>query len=493
MATIVEPAQKSYFFGKGYTDLGNTIKGAWQRNFASIGKYKDKIGESRANGDSGAVVVIKFVCNVFAMLAILICGSIITAIVSFFHIVILLLFMLIIYIGFSVIWLTDRIYLQSHKIFTACNECKEKSLIPTYICPNCGAQHRNLTPGVYGILHRTCNCGHKLPTTFFNGRRNLDAICPHCGTPLSDRETVPICIPIVGGRSVGKTAFITAFSKEFFDEVAPAHSWNLEFYNDKKKQIYSDIQTDFTHGSTRMTKRPSDVNEASSVSFSFFVKGKEFKPERLVHVYDIAGEVFTDNNENEIQKQYEYCQGIAMIIDPFAIPSVRNRLEDQLTPEDIAGIGVADIDEIIDSFLNKLREVTGLSDKKMSSVPLAVIISKIDSANLQDEIGDIAVRKKMSAEPQIFNDYYNTEDYLCREFLRNNDMTSFLNNINSRFSNNRFFSCSAIGHSRDHGRYVPSGVLPPMQWLFDNADNSMRKSWNDIQFPNKVLEMKQAV
>jgi GTPase SAR1 family protein len=493
MAAIVEPAKKSYFFGKGYTDLGDTIKGAWQRNFTSIGKYKDKIGESRANGDSGAIVVIKFVCNVFAMLAILICGSIITAIVSVFHIVILLLFMLIVYIGFSVIWLTDRIYLQTHKIFTACNECKEKSLIPTYICPKCGAQHRNLTPGVYGILHRTCNCGEKLPTTFFNGRRNLAAICPHCGTPLSDRETVPICIPIVGGRSVGKTAFITAFSKEFFDEVAPTHSWDLEFYNDKKKQIYGEIETDFTHGSTRMTKRPSDINEASSVSFSFFVKGKEFKPERLVHVYDIAGEVFTDNNENEIQKQYEYCQGIAMIIDPFAIPSVRNRLEDQLTPEDIAGIGVADIDEIIDSFLNKLREVTGLNDKKMSSVPLAVIISKIDSANLQNEIGDMAVRRTMSAQPQVFNDYFNTEDYLCREFLRNNGMTSFLNNINSRFSNNRFFSCSAIGHTRDHGRYVPSGVLPPMQWLFDNADSSMRKSWNDIQFPNKVLEIKQAV
>ena len=69
-----------------------------------------------------------------------------------------------------------------------------------------------------------------------------------------------------------------------------------------------------------MTDRPQDVNAASSVSFSFFVKHPEFSPERLVHVYDIAGEVFTDNNENEVQKQYEYCQGIVLIIDPFAIP-----------------------------------------------------------------------------------------------------------------------------------------------------------------------------
>ena len=184
---------------------------------------------------------------------------------------------------------------------------------------------------------------------------------PHCSTPLMDRESVPICIPIVGGRSVGKTAFITAFSKEFIDEVAPTKSWDIEFYNDKKEEIYKEIQQDYSLGSTRMTDRPSDINKASSISFSFFVKGKEFSPERLVHVYDIAGEVFTDNNENEIQKQYEYCQGMVLMIDPFAIPSVRHRCEEQLSPEDIAGIGKADINSIVDSFLNKLREVTGLT------------------------------------------------------------------------------------------------------------------------------------
>lgn len=497
MATIPQPAKKSYFFGKGYTDLGNTIKGAWSRNMASIGKYKDNISEAHATSASRVGFIFKLILNIFAMVAVIVFGSLITALVSAINIVILLAVMLVVYIGFSIIWAVDRIYLVRHRIFTACNECKEKSLIPTYICPKCGAKHTNLTPGVYGILHRTCTgedpnsyCGEVLPTTFFNGRRNLDAICPHCGTPLSDRETVPICIPVVGGRSVGKTAFITAFSKEFFDEVAPAHSWDLEFYNDKKKEIYDEILTDYAKGSTRMTDRPSDINQASSVSFSFFVKGKEFKPERLVHVYDIAGEVFTDNNENEIQKQYEYCQGIAFVIDPFAIPTVRNSLEEKLSPEDKAGIGTADMNGVIDAFLNKLREVTGLSDKSMSGVPLAVIISKIDSAGLSDQLGDEAIRKKMAENPEVFNDYYNTEDYLCREFLKANGMESFLNNVTLKFSDNRFFACSAIGHTRDHGQYAPAGVLPPMQWLFDKADRDMSKSWTDISFPKKLIDTK---
>ena len=41
MATTPQPAKKSYFFEKGYQDLGNTIKGAWSRNGDSITKYKD--------------------------------------------------------------------------------------------------------------------------------------------------------------------------------------------------------------------------------------------------------------------------------------------------------------------------------------------------------------------------------------------------------------------------------------------------------------------
>ena len=491
MASIPQPAKKSYFFGKGYVDVGRTIKGAWLRNIESLGVFKDNIVEAKNSGERGFAFVL--IMNVLAIIAVIVFGSIITAVVSVINIAVVLMMMAAVYIVFSIIWLADRIYLIRKRIFTACHECKEKSLIPTYICPRCGAKHTNLTPGVYGILHRTCigedpnsYCGQKLPTTFFNGRRNLEAICPHCSTPLTDHESVPICIPVVGGRSVGKTAFITAFSKEFIEEVAPAKSWETEFYNDAKANIYKEIEQDYLSGNTRMTDRPQDINKASSVSFSFFVKGAPFSPERLVHVYDIAGEVFTDNSENEIQKQYEYCQGIVLMIDPFAIPTVRHRCEDKLSPEDIAGIGKADIGGIVDSFLNKLREVTGLSDNKMSAVPLAVVIGKIDSAGLTSEIGDSAVKAKMAAEPERFTDYYDTQDYLCRKFLKENGMESFLNNIDLKFKDNRFFACSAIGHSRGQGQYDPQGVLAPMQWLFGKADSKMAQCWNDIKFNKKA-------
>lgn len=480
MASVPQPAKKSYFFDKGYKDLDNTIKGAWSRNGDSIRKYTDNL-QDLDDKSLGSKIFFGIV-NVIAIIAVVLFGSIITAIITTANIVLLLAFMAVVYIGFSVIWIVDRVYLIRKRIFTACHECKEKSLIPTYICPSCRARHTNLTPGVYGILHRRCNCGEKLPTAFFNGRKELEAECPHCGHILTDRESRPICIPVVGGRSVGKTAFITAFAKEFIEEVAPLKGIEVLPYSDEKQKIYQEIERDYDSGSTRMTARPQDVNQASSVSYSFFVDHSQFSPERLVHIYDIAGEVFTNNSENEVQKQYEYCQGIVLIIDPFAIPSVRYEYEDLLEPEDIAGIGKADINEIINSFLNKLREVTGLSDNKMTMVPIAVVISKIDSAGLEQDIGEAAINKLMRTEPDKYTDYYDTQDYLCRKFLREHDMGSFLNNITIQFKKNRFFACSAIGHTRDKGKYEPKGVLPPMQWLFGLADNKMGQVWNDITF-----------
>lgn len=424
-----------------------------------------------------------------AIISVVVFGSAITAVITLINVVVLLTFMVIIYLGFTIIWVVDRLYLERKKIFTACHECKAKSLIPTYICPKCGAKHTNLTPGVYGILKRRCNCGEKLPTVFFNDRKNLEAECPNCGHKLTDRESRPICIPIVGGRSVGKTAFITAFSKEFIESIAPQKGFDIEFYDDKKEEIYKQITQDYITGSTRMTARPQDVNAASSVSFSFFVKHPDFSPERLVHIYDIAGEVFTDNNENEVQKQYEYCHGIVFIIDPFSIPSVRFKYEGLLEPEDVAGIGRADINEVIDSFLNKLREVTGLSDNKMATVPLAVVINKTDSADLEQNIGAMAVNKLMKSDPERFTDFFDTQDYLCRKFLKENNMESFLSNIAIHFKNNRFFACSAIGHTRDKGQYNPKGVLPPMEWLFRNADSKMGQLWQDNTFSKKTMSV----
>ena len=68
-------------------------------------------------------------------------------------------------------------------------------------------------------------------------------------------------------------------------------------------------------------------------------------------------------------------------------------------------------------------------------------------------------------------------------------MENFLNNIDLKFKNNRFFACSAIGHTRDKGRYNPTGVMQPMEWLFRNADIKMERTWNDTKFSKKKVKI----
>lgn len=91
MATTPQPAKKSYFFDKGYKDLGNTIKGAWARNSDSIKKYASNLGNL---GDHGLPVKLFLgLVNILAMVAVVVCGSAITAVITFINIVILLVFM----------------------------------------------------------------------------------------------------------------------------------------------------------------------------------------------------------------------------------------------------------------------------------------------------------------------------------------------------------------------------------------------------------------
>ena len=485
MKNKTQPAYKSYFFEQGYVDIKTAIKASWQKNAHTAKAYYDKYNQRGLMSFSG-------VFNLFCALSVVTFGTIFFALISAIMLLIVSLLFVIVYFGFSLAWLLDRAYLAKKKIFTACNECKSKSLIPTYICPKCGVKHTNLTPGVYGILRRKCKCGERLPTTFFNGRKKLQAICPIClsegkTTYLNDRESRPLCVPVVGGRSVGKTAYITAFSKRFVEYVAPQNGLEIEFYNKAKEDIYTEIKSDFAHGSTRMTVRTQDISKSSSVSFSFFVKNKSLRPERLVHIYDIAGEVFTDNNENEVQRQYEYCQGIIFMVDPFAIPTVRARYGSKLTPEDIAGIGKADINGIINVFINKIREVTGLSDRKMSNVPIAVVIGKMDSANLREEFSEEKIDELKYLNPEIKINKNDAIDYLCRKFLKDNEMESFINAIDMKFKNNRFFAVSSIGHTRDAGAYNPINVLEPMEWICTQADSKLASLWVKGKYSEKPL------
>ncbi|EHL14782.1 hypothetical protein HMPREF9630_00825 [Peptoanaerobacter stomatis] len=479
MKKDTQPAKKSYFFGPGWNDLGKFIKRFWQFNQDDIKKKAEKIETGKGiMSFSGARALM-------SCISLILFGTIFFCLIAATVSTVLGVAFCFVYILILAIWLLDRINLISKGIFVACPNCKSKYLIPTYICPSCGEKHTKLTPGKYGVFFRTCNCGKKLPSHFLTKRGSLAAECPKCGVSLSGTATKPLCIPIIGGRSSGKTAYINAFSYEFIEKVAPRNGIEIKHYNEETERFYNhDISNDYMGGTTRMTKTEMDLKQASSKAFSFIIHHNKISPDRLVQIYDVAGESFVDNTENEEQLQYTYCQGIVFMLDPLSIPMVRNHLDDTISEIDRSSVGTLDVDLVLDSFLNKIRQITGQSSTAVFNMPIAIVISKGDIRTLDRFIGDEKISEYMTENNLDMDSFTVAEDELCRKFLMENGLASFVSNIDLKFKNNRYFKCSSIGHTREVGRYNPRGVLEPMEWIFQTADSGMKSIWHENKFGN---------
>ncbi len=472
-----QPAKISYFYGPGWNDLNKFIKTFWNLNRDDIKARQEKFehGKGIMTLKGSAALVSCLFLILFGTVSFLLISGIVSAVLG--------VAFLIIYILIFMAWLIDRIALLRRHIFVACPNCKEKYLIPTYLCPTCGAKHSWLVPGKYGVLYRKCDCGTKIPSHFLTKRGNLEGECPKCGFRLKGAESVPLYVPIIGGRSAGKTAYITAFAYQFIEDVAPRNGLTISHYNEDSEHFYeNEIKTDYLSGTTRMTKTELDINKASSKAFSFFIESPKLKPKRLVQLYDVAGESFIENTENEMQLQYRYCQGIIFILDPLSIPTVRNYIDDSVDERDRNSVGTLDSELVLDAFMNKLREITGKSSTEASSTPIAVVISKQDISILKQFIGEDVIAETMDTLELEIDNYSDAEDAVCRKFLRECGLSNFVSNIEMKFKNNRFFTCSAIGHVRENGRYNPKGVLEPMEWIFSCSDNGMKNAWNEHKF-----------
>lgn len=138
-------------------------------------------------------------------------------------------------------------------------------------------------------------------------------ICPFCFEEhkVSDvqfRCTNRRCKDV---EDIELTRYITAFAYDFIEKVAPRNGMEVKHYNNETEKFYqNEITDDYLVGTTHMTTTEMDIKQASSKAFSFMLHSSKFSPDRLVQIYDVAGESFVDNIENEEQLQYKYCQGI---------------------------------------------------------------------------------------------------------------------------------------------------------------------------------------
>ncbi len=462
MSTHVEPAIKSYFFGKGYTDLKNVIIESWQRNSASAKEFFSKIDTTGEWFESS----FSFVFWGGAGISVVLFGTLFFCAVSLLHILFLFIFFSLIYLGFTLVWTVERIFLFCRRFFSACPYCHKKSTLPEYLCDNCGSVHAKMTPNSYGILHHKCKCGQKLPATFFVNRGRLQAKCPDCHESLHREhiESSRIFIPILGGPSAGKSAFMFSVVRKWIDEKAGEFGFKAEFIDSGTEADYKLIVDQLHKG-----KVPAKTLHSIPKAFNLALKNSG-KTKWLMYVYDPSGEAYQDTEHLAAHRYHEYLSGMVLIVDPFSIPAVRRNYEIELSKTwSSVNPSQLNIEDVLSRVILTMEESFGLSKTSKINKPLAVVISKVDAFDLEQVVGENAVEKEFARA--VNKKKTDIRDNIVKQQLIEWGEESLVHQIDTRFSNVRYYTCSALGRIPDSSGadYIPHHVIEPILWICNNV------------------------
>jgi hypothetical protein len=463
---IQEPAVKSYFFGKGYRDLQATIVESWKRNLASAQKElvaggKLWPGTYWAKGWA----ILRWTAGISIVLS----GTAFFLAFSILHVALLLTFFLLIYLGFTLVYLTERCYLAWKKLSTVCPECHENIALPEYFCP-CGEIHRRLIPSKYGILHHTCcKCGRKLPATFFLNRGELQARCPNpdCGHLLKaggHADSRKAFIPIFGGPSVGKSAYLFATVQQLAIE-GPRLGFSPFF-------VDSYSEKEFEQACQQLAQGRPPAKTLASLPRAFSLKlQREERNSRVLYLYDPAGEAFGETEGLILHKYQEYLSGLIFLIDPFTIPAVQYDYQDRLSRvRDALKPSALPAEDALSRIFISLEEHFGQSKTVRLKLPVAVVINKVDAFDLEDRIGERALQARVAANPATDHDAM--RDELIRNQLIRWDQGDLVQQLEARCTRVRYFTCSSLGRMPDSTTraFEGRGTLAPLMWILGSTD-----------------------
>jgi hypothetical protein len=461
---IQDPAIRSYFFGKGYADLRSVIADTWRRNLTSA---RHELARMRTLWPRSFAAKGLAILRGAAGVSVLTFGTVFFLAGSIVHVALLLTFFLLVYLVFTLVYLTERAYLAWKGFFPVCPDCHCKNPLAEYFCPQCGAVHRRLIPSSYGILYRTCKCGQKLPATFFLSRGELPACCPDCKRTLAGLiEIRKIFVPVFGGPAVGKSAFLLSALQELALRWAPGLGFAVTFPEARTESAMQSGWENLARGLPPM-KTATDLPRAFNVQV-----GRPGQEARLLYLYDPAGETFGETEGLVLHKYQRYLSGLVFLIDPFTIPAVQQEYADRLSRVE-AGLKPSKmpVEDAFARILIGLEEHFGLAKNARLKLPVAVVISKIDAFDLEQRIGDPAVQARLRSDPGG-GDAETARNQIVREQLVRWGRGDLVHQLETRCSEVGYFTCTALGRMPDGTArpFAGRGVLAPFLWILGGVD-----------------------
>lgn len=330
----------------------------------------------------------------------------------------------------------ERLVMRFRGAGHTCPSCHEHCRLPVYRCPQCGAGHRALLPGKFGILRHRCRCDRaELPTLRLIGRANVPAECPHCSVSLhgSIGGLRNVRIPLAGGTAAGKTTLCVG-ALESLAQLDQAGEVDVKLHG-----ASADAFTSLVSGLGR-GEAPGPTSRRAPAVLAEISPGQGRGG--LLFAYDVAGELYAQLDELRGQAMLSGFEGALLVLDPFALDGLRTQYPDEVATVEAA---VKPTPERADATYQRLVEALREVEAPVDKLPLAVVVTKIDALPESAMLG--------------------TDDD-ARGWLERFGQANLLLTAEQDFGPVRCFATSALGASPgEAGSFSPRGALAPFAWL----------------------------
>jgi hypothetical protein len=383
-----DPAYRSYFTGPVLRDhrlaVRNSLQQTWARVVSSESgsgtpSLVDKVRSSlsRFDGDYTALVAVPAGFGVCAGLV----GGVLAAGV-FIGLASLVFFVLL--CGLVLVALLTTVLSRGFEatavavrgLRVQCPVCHDQVMRPIFRCPNCDVQHRNLLPGMAGVLRRTCRCGSPIPTLLVNGKAGLVSQCPsdacdQAQLPRNAQVDPTFHVPVVAGTSAGKSVYM--FSAVARLVARGGETGEFDFAADQARDEFTAILRSGALKDPKLFRRTSAAMP-KAFTLNMRMRGSSRK---LLYLYDSAGE-WLDNVDKLAGSAFlAHAKGMVFIVDPFSIDPVARAAS--LGTRREARPSPVDAKTILDKMVQSLQEHVRDNRAHRLPVRVAVVISKADA------------------------------------------------------------------------------------------------------------------
>ena len=274
-----------------------------------------------------------------------------------------------------------------------------------------------------------------------------------------------IVIPVIGGPGSGKTCLVSTAIQSIESNPVLRSSHDIQITG-LTKNDYEEIINDMNSGYL-----PAKTRDMELKYYQFYFTPKAEKIPRLVSLCDVGGEIFKQDSLTEKQIGFRFANSFLIVVDPLAIPDYKREVEKRsikvssYKPSDLV------LDQMLARFVTILDNFKG--NKKAGTVKndVAIVFTKCDIPGLDAEIGKKAAALYASRNGVTMEQAQNK---LCEDFLVKYGEANFVQTINGRFKNVRYFTCSSLG-GVNLTKFSPEDVDKPVVWLIDRAVSYIKR------------------